>query len=93
MSLESKETLDVNEVTEEKMTRAARYYILHKEEKKAKYDSKPDVIRKRAEREQKRQEKEQADKAVKEAKALEKQRKDAIALATSKRILPVISKT
>ena len=85
MSLESKETVDVNEVTEEKMTRAARYYILHKEEKKAKYDSTPDVIRKRAEREQKRQEKEQVDKAAKEAKALEKQRKNAIALATSKR--------
>jgi len=82
---------------EEKISRAARYYRLHREERLAKrkmeYANNPDVIAKREEKERKKAEKEQELAAKKEndkaQKALEKQRKIekmiAVALATSQR--------
>lgn len=77
-----------------KMPRHQRYYALHREEELAKdrerYNNRPDVIAKRAEREKKKAEKEMlkiAEKeAEKQAKRIEKERlrqeKLALALAT-----------
>lgn len=71
------------------LTASARYYRLHAEERKAKsrekYNSDPEVIRKREEREKKRLEKE----AEKEIKRIERDEKAKakldLALATSKK--------
>lgn len=68
---------------EEKMTRAVRYYMLHREEclarRKANYDRRPDVIQRREEKEKKQAEKEAAKQAAKEAlkeqKRAEKEKK------------------
>ncbi len=77
----------MEEVQDVSMTRNQRYHALHREERKAKaaerYNSNPEVIAKREERERKKAEKE----AEKEAKRLEreKQREEKLALALATR--------
>lgn len=67
-----------------KMPRHTRYYTLHREERLAKYNSRPDIIAKREEREKKRQEKE-AEKAAKAAeKEATRQARLALALTTTR---------
>lgn len=75
------------------MTKGARYYQLHRDQKLAKekerYDSRPEVIAKREERERKRAEREQQKQAILAAKQAEKQAKiqlkHELALKTSKK--------
>lgn len=65
--------------TKQTMTRAARYYMLHREERLAKrkeyYEKRPDVIQRREEKEKKRAEKEAEKEALKEHKRMAKEQK------------------
>lgn len=76
-----------------KITKKQRWYALHREEELARareeYNSRPDVIAKREERERKKAEKEAAKLAEKERKRIEREEKlkanHEVALATSKK--------
>ena len=74
--------------TQEKITRHARFYRLHRDEqlakKKEEYDSKPEVIARREERDKKRVERELVVQQQKNAKLLEKQQKIAEKVAVAK---------
>ena len=67
---------------EQKMPRHKRYYALHREERIAKYNSRPDIIAKREEREKRRIEKEAEQAAKKEAAEVRRQERLKLALAT-----------
>jgi hypothetical protein len=66
-----------------KMTRHNRYYTLHREERLAKYNSRPDIIAKREEREKKRQEKEREKAAKAAEREAARQARLALALTTT----------
>lgn len=75
------------------MSRSTRYYLLHREHKLAKekerYDSKPEVIAKREERERRRAEKAAVKTAAdikREARRAELQQKQELALKSSKKL-------
>lgn len=77
------------EETEEKISRSARFYRLHREaelaKRKEEYNKRPDVIQRREEREKKRAEKEEALRLKKLEKEEKIRQRVAVAERTSKK--------
>jgi hypothetical protein len=73
-----------SEVPSVKITKDSRYYQLHAEERKRKYHTNPEVIRKREEREKRKAEKEAEKEAARAERQHIKEEKIKLAIQTSK---------